>query len=71
METKFVEVTNGPNNFGKFMVARFSDEHWRYTSRIESLPLLRARGWNRNNLLVLDLQTGEGVIPISAWRREL
>ena len=62
METKFIEITNGEHNWGKIMVARFTDE-WDGRSIIQpSLPLLGATGWTPEHLLVLDLQTGEGAI---------
>lgn len=64
MKTKIIEATNGPYNWGKFMLGRF-DEEW---SRISSIapsdryPLLRAVGLDDKHLLVLDLQTSEGAI---------
>lgn len=61
METKIIEATNGPRNWGKFMVCRFDGE-WSHRSAVDGLPLLRARGWAPDNVTVLDLQTGEGAI---------
>lgn len=65
MKTKFVEVTNGPRNHGKFMVAEFDESDWKYRSVVDpaALPLLSSVcGWGRGMLWVLDLQTGEGAI---------
>jgi hypothetical protein len=63
--TKFIEATNGPQNWGKFAVCRFEPEEWRRTSVVnpaDSRPMLGARGWTPRHVLVLDLQTGEGAI---------
>jgi hypothetical protein len=63
VRTKIIEVTNG-FNWGKFMLGQF-DEEWSYRSKVDAetrMPLLRARGWGPEHLLVLDLQTGEGVV---------
>ncbi len=61
MHVRFVEVTNGPNNWGKFLVGKFDEEEWDYGSVVsEGFYLLRARGWSKHHLLVLDLETGEG-----------
>ena len=62
MKIKFVEVTNGERNWGKFLLGRFSDE-WEYRSAIsKSSFLLQEVGWTPAHLLVLDIQTGEGAI---------
>lgn len=70
MKTKIIEATNGPQNWGKFMLGRFTDE-WGYPSHVSlfgsnesarGIALLRAVGWTEEHLLVLDLQTGEGAI---------
>lgn len=65
METKFIEATQDKANgfnWGKFMLGRFSETEWAYASRMCGSPLLHARGWGPNNLLVLDLETGEGSV---------
>src|SRR4030095_16020542 len=63
MDTRFVEVTNGTNNWGKFAVCRFTAEEWRYRSAIDpEHPLISGRGWTPAHVLVLDLQTGEGAV---------
>src|SRR5262245_20033629 len=64
METKIIEATNGPRNWGKFMVARWTDE-WERRPLTEPgmpVPLLGRIGWTREHLLVLDLRTGEGAV---------
>jgi hypothetical protein len=64
MKTKIIEATNGPQNWGKFMLGRF-DAEWQYRSAVADTPygsLLRGVGWTGEHLLVLDLQTGEGAI---------
>lgn len=63
MITHFIEATNGPCNWGKFMVARFTPEQWAARSFISAGEgLLRGRGWTPDHVLVLDLQTGEGAM---------
>jgi hypothetical protein len=63
--TVFIEVTNGPRNWGKFAVCRFEYEEWGRPSQVEAelgvdRSLLRACGWGRDHVWVLDMQTGEG-----------
>jgi len=58
---KIIEATNGPNNWGKFGVARF-DEEWSRISEVGSRNLLVSCGWTYQHLLVMDFQTGEGAI---------
>ncbi len=60
MKTKIIEATSNEFNWGKFMIAEFTPDHWRVRSVVDALPLLRARGWSTQHLWVLDLQTGEG-----------
>lgn len=63
MQVKFIEVTNGPRNWGKFAVCEFTEEEWWERSAVEpSVPLVPSRGWTRDHYLVLDLQTGEGAM---------
>jgi hypothetical protein len=63
MQSKFIEATNGPQNWGKFMVGRFTQEEWMTRSAVEpERGLIAGRGWSRDHLLVVDLQTGEGAI---------
>ena len=62
MKTKFIEATNGPRNWGKFMVARFDEDEWRLKSAVSATALLEGRGWGPNHLMVFDLQTGEGAL---------
>jgi hypothetical protein len=59
VRVKLVEVTNGPMNWGKFLLGKF-DTEWEYASVIDGRSIIAGRGWDRNTLLVLDLQTGEG-----------
>ena len=58
MQTHFIEVTNNDMNWGKFLLFRFDNE-WQYKSAFTGISLLREVGWNRDNIVVLDLQTGE------------
>lgn len=65
MRSKMVEATNiggGGCNWGKFLVSSFEIEEFRYRSEIDGLGLLQSRGWQPDNVHVLDLQTGEGAI---------
>lgn len=54
-----MEATNDNKNWGKFLLFRFDDE-FQYKSAFTDHSLLREVGWNRKNIFVLDLQTGEG-----------
>lgn len=59
MQTKFLEVTNNNQNWGKFLLIRF-DHEWEKTSAFTDRSLLREIGWHPENIIVFDLQTGEG-----------
>jgi hypothetical protein len=63
VKTKIIEATNGPSNWGKFLLGR-PDVEWSRTSvsSDSSLPILSERGWGPADLLVLDLETGEGAV---------
>jgi hypothetical protein len=62
MNTKMIEATNGPLNWGKFLLARFDAAEWARRSKIDDRSLIGGRGWTAEHILVLDLQTGEGAI---------
>jgi len=62
MKTQFVEVTNGPYNWGKFMVQTFDDAELSYRSPVSAYPLLRVCGWRPYHVHLFDLQTGEGAM---------
>jgi len=68
MKTQIVEVTNGPNNWGKFLVGQFNGEEYARKSVVDEGADLSARslvsvlGWSSSHFLLLDLQTGEGAI---------
>jgi hypothetical protein len=71
VKTKIIEAMNGPNNWGKFLLGQFDTEWERSSAVLEAMtdplvvrmaPLLRQCGWDKRNILVLDLQTGEGSI---------
>lgn len=63
MITKFIEATDATEfNWGKFMVCRFEPGEWARQSEINNRSTLMARGWTRDNVLVVDLATGEGAI---------
>ena len=63
MKTKIIEATNGPQNWGKFMLGRFDSEWARGSAALtDPYSLLSRVGWTDEHLLVLDLQTGEGAI---------
>jgi hypothetical protein len=72
MKTQIVEVTNGPKNWGKFLIGQF-DSEWQRESAIVndtlaemgvsvSRGLLKVVGWTPLHFLLVDLQTGEGAI---------
>lgn len=62
MRTKFIEACDATNfNYGKFMVGRFeADELLRQTALSLGRSLLSTIGWDRNHIIVFDLQTCEG-----------
>lgn len=63
MKTKFIEATNNDQNWGKFMLARFTPEEWAYASPLDPRrSLITARGWRGHHIMVFDLQTGEGAM---------
>ena len=67
MKVKLVEVTNGERNWGKFLIGAF-DSEWQYRSAIDGNSIIAGRGWVREHILVLDLQTGEGAIFLPGGR---
>jgi hypothetical protein len=69
LETKIIEAHDASKfNHGKFMLGRFTEDEWALRQKVGleddpvEMSLLRARGWDRDAILVLDLQTGEGAI---------
>lgn len=69
MKTKFVEVTDETSfNWGKMLVGRFDQDEWHRRSEMmfatdgSETSLLGTRGWSREHIIVLDLETGEGCI---------
>jgi hypothetical protein len=60
METKFIEVTNGNRNWGKFLLLRFDSEQEYVSAMDPPHKLLWAIGWNEKAIWVLDLATREG-----------
>lgn len=62
MLTKIIEATNEEQNWGKFILGRFSKDEWDVLSQVDMRSVLGGRGWSRGCLLVLDLQTGEGCV---------
>jgi len=63
VETKFIEAEHpgGLGNWGKFMLAKFTPEEWQRQSAVTG-SFLRGRGWDREHLLIFDMQTGEGAM---------
>lgn len=68
MQTKLIEVTNGPHNHGKFLIGQF-DEEWTRPCLVDPSfgttfhrALLHRCGWTPEHTLVFDLQTGEGAL---------
>jgi hypothetical protein len=58
-----IEVTNGPMNWGKFLIGAFTAEDHQRTSAVDPCRrLLGAIGHGENSYLVVDLQTCEGAI---------
>jgi hypothetical protein len=65
MKTKIIEATQNKDkgmNWGKFLLGQF-DSEWEYVSHMDGRKLLSGMcGWNKDHILVFDLQTGEGGI---------
>ena len=59
MQIKFIEATNNNQNWGKFIIIRFDNE-WEQKSSFTNRSLLQEVGWSPDNIIVFDLQTGEG-----------
>jgi hypothetical protein len=65
MKIVTIEATNhdhGGINWGKFLIGQFDEDEWGDWSMVSNTPLLKTCGWSPADLLVLDLQTGEGAI---------
>jgi len=63
MKTHLLEATNGPHNWGKFLIGDFTDERAAASVVDPTTPTLwRAVGLGENAYLVLDLQTREGAM---------
>lgn len=62
MDIHFLEVTNGPYNWGKLAVGTFESHEWEYVSQIAAEPLLARLGHGPTTRLFLDLTTGEGAL---------
>lgn len=60
LDCRFIEATNGPQNWGKFFVMRFGVEEHAVESRVTHGVLLGRIGFSPENIWVLDLQTREG-----------
>lgn len=60
MKVKFIEVTNGPRNWGKFLLLRFDDEYSYESVVSPGSKLLNTTGWNPGCVVVFDMQTREG-----------
>jgi hypothetical protein len=62
VKLKFLEVTNGRANWGKFCIGTFTAEEWQQRAVIDGGPLIAGRGWTPRHVWILDLQTGEGAM---------
>lgn len=65
MRTRIVEATNGPFNWGKFLIGTFDDAEQSRSSVVDTAstrPLLAQIGHPSRAVLVLDLQTAEGAV---------
>lgn len=62
MQLKFIEVTNGQANWGKFALGTFTAEEWQQRAVIDGGSMIAGRGWTPRHVWVLDLQTGEGAL---------
>lgn len=60
MKSTFVEVTNGPCNWGKFLVCQYTKDEIFYSSLVGNTNLLNSIGDSPDAIWILDLQTGEG-----------
>ena len=64
MQTHFLEAVDGSKfNWGKFILCRWDKREWEYRSTVTpERSLLRVHQWTPDNLLVVDLATGEGAV---------
>lgn len=62
MITKFIEAQSEEGNWGKFLIGWFDADEQDRPSQILPGSLLTNVGWDPGQILVLDLQTCEGVI---------
>lgn len=63
MRTRLIEATNGPRNWGKFLIGVYDKGDWAHESAVDpGRPLLRAIGTHPDQFWMLDLQTGEGAM---------
>lgn len=61
MKIHFIEAHDATEfNWGKFLLGKMDDAEWSYQSQVSQTPLLAGRGWSKDHLWILDLQTGEG-----------
>jgi len=65
MVNVFIEVTNGPQNWGKFMVARF-DEEWKRKSVVVEKDI--GPGWGLNWPTLADNQRRSKIADIAQTR---
>lgn len=70
MKTVFIEATNGPQNWGKFMVARFDDE-WKRTSEVLAKEIVPAyeRAMDRLGLDDIELLRSIPLLRGVGWGR--
>ena len=57
--------THNELNWGKFMVCEFERTDFAVRSQVDTnfgQSLIGGRGWSREHLLIVDLQTGEGAM---------
>lgn len=63
METKIIEADQDGVFYGKFMVARFTEEWKRPSIMDNKISLLHNEGWGPDHILIVDLsRPGNGSI---------
>ncbi len=62
MKTKIIEAFSDAGNWGKFLVGRLEDEIGPPSAARHQARLLASRGWSAKDLIVFDLETGEGAV---------
>ncbi len=62
MKTRLIEAFSDSGNWGKFLIGKLEDELGPPSAARPHARLLASRGWPPEDLIVFDLETGEGAV---------